>query len=190
MHPTAPSMAQSPPLVEGKLSFGFKLVESIKNSREHPFPILRQAVPVEAIIDYAKTLPDKWMTQREPQIKRVVLDNLKRLVKESGFNERLSADHGCTGTPDRISFKKLEEIILAWSADMCRTNYVAIFIDNPLRAETKRGRGVFTESLDMRFKRSRRQHVVGVEKQQVFSGALFEAEISGCSAAMIACAQH
>ena len=52
----------------------------------------------------------------------------------------------------------------------------ASFIDNPLRAEAKSGRGVFGKSLDMSFERSRRQTVIGIEKHQVVPGTPFEAE--------------
>jgi hypothetical protein len=185
VHPASPSVAKAPPLSGGKLYFGFEPVEGVKNPLEHSFFILGQAVPVEAIVDHARTLPDKRMTTREAEIKRIVLHDSQRLVEESSLNERISADHGCAGASNGIPFKKLEEIILAWSADMGRTHHIAIFIDNPLCPETKGGCGVLAKSLDMSFKGSRGQQVVGIEKQQIIPGTLREAEIPGCRAAVI-----
>jgi hypothetical protein len=143
---------------------------------------------VEAVFDNAKAVLNKWMISREAEVEMIVLCGAERLVEGAGLDKGISANHGCSGASNWVSFKEHEEVVLPWPADMGRPNLMAIFINEPLCTEAKYGLRVLSKSSELSFDSSSQEAIVGVKEDDVFSQTGLEAQIAGRRSPTVLCA--
>jgi len=115
---------------------------------------------VKAIVDYVRAVSNKRVAPCKTKVKTIVLDDPKRLVKEPGLDEGISANHSCARAPNGVAFKEHEEVVLAWPAGVGRPDLIAVLINNSLGTEAKGGVRLPGKSLDLNLECFRVQTVV------------------------------